>query len=76
MKNQPNDPSFHLRLTFLTSSTPSSKRVEILLCGRERTATEILFQKLTTAVGLGVSNMYDYDQASKPLGVGNCSPLA
>lgn len=70
MKNQPNDPAHHLRVSFLTNSTKSSKKVEILLCGRDKISTDKLFRKLSTAVALGVEQMYEYDAQSKPLGVG------
>jgi hypothetical protein len=70
MKNQPNEPGHHLRLSFLVNSTKTSKKVELLLCGRDRISTEILHQKLFTAVNLGIENMYDYDPQAKPLGVG------
>jgi hypothetical protein len=74
MKNQPLDPGHYLRLSFLLNSTKTSKKIEILLCGRDKTSTEILNQKIFTAVNLGIENMYDYDPQAKPLGVGKFFP--
>jgi hypothetical protein len=70
VKHQPEEPGYAIKLSFLMTSVPNSKKMEIILCGRDRASTDVLFQKLFNASKIGVSHMYEYDSNMKPLGVG------
>lgn len=70
VKHQPEEPGYAIKMSFLITSVPNSKKIEVILCGRDRTSTDALFQKFDSASKIGVNNMYEYDSNMKPLGVG------